>query len=162
MAGPERPAEARREIRDRDGGGEARRIHLGERWQKDDVGADAAQLLDVGGFGPGIAVHVLARAELRRIHEDAHDRAPGAFAAGPHQREMALVQRPQRRDEREALPVCAKPSDGRPERGYVAHDHGMPGYAVLWIRNAHPRPTCRSYDVEIGGSYLFAAGRSSS
>jgi hypothetical protein len=50
----------------------------------------------VGVERAGVAVEVLVRAELERVHEDGRDRAGRAFARDAHQRAVALVQRAHR------------------------------------------------------------------
>jgi hypothetical protein len=62
---------------------------------------------------PRIAAVVLARAELQRVHEHAHDDAVGRAPRGGEQAQVAVVDRAHRRHERHAL-VARSPARAQP------------------------------------------------
>ena len=65
----------------------------------------------------GIAVEVLVRAELRRVHEHARDDPVGALARRVEQRMVAVVEVPHGRHEADAQAVAAPAGDAGAQLG---------------------------------------------
>jgi hypothetical protein len=102
VAGPVAATQLLGQALDLDPGAVPRRVDLLGRRGEDDVTAGAPELRDVALEVAGVAVEVLVRPELRRVHEDADDHSIGGDPRLPHEREVPLVKRPHRRHERDA------------------------------------------------------------
>ena len=89
---------------DLDRGGESVRVHLLEGRREQQVDPGRGGKLGVAALVARIALEVLARAELGRVHEQAHDHEPALVGGGAHQAQMALVQRAHRGDEPDRVP----------------------------------------------------------
>ncbi len=86
----------------------ARRNHGSDVRRPEDGRARRRQQRRIGRLLPGIAIEILAHAELQRIDEDRHHDMVGAAPRGIDQRQMAGVQRPHRRHQRDARAVPAR------------------------------------------------------
>ena len=99
MVGPELALEAPAELADVDPGREAFRVHLRSGRREEDVDARLLGELRVALLVSRVAVEVLVRAELRRIHEQARNDDVVLLACRGEQRQVTGVERAHRRNE---------------------------------------------------------------
>ena len=102
-----------------DAGGlpEAPRVELRDPGRPDQCRTRRLEETEVRLRGPGIGVQVLARPELQRVDEDAHDDETGELAGPFHERPMPRVEVTHRGHEGDPLPGLAGLGDGRPDLG---------------------------------------------
>ncbi len=77
-----------------DGGGKARRVHLGDIGGENQVGAGRLEPGDIAFLVARIVRQVLVRCELARVDEDGDDHPFGVADGLIDQAQMAVVQRP--------------------------------------------------------------------
>jgi len=97
---------------DLDRGIEARWVDLIDAGRPDDVDSGARGQLEVARLIARVGAEVLAGAELRRVHEQAHDDDIAASARFAQQAQVAIVQRAHRRHQ----PDGRAPGAGRRQR----------------------------------------------
>ncbi len=108
-------------------GREPGRIHEGRRRREDELNAFGAEVREITGQVPRVALEVFVRSELRRVDEDADDHPLALVAGLTDESEVALVQRAHGGHEAE------RSGDGRSPgpQGREALDH------------VHDHPACR-------------------
>ena len=120
-------------------------IHVRLSWSEYEVDAPRGGEPGVVIESPRIAGEVFGRAELQRIHEDAHDDDVGNAFCFVDQSKMSLVEGAHRRHERDALALRAHIGNYVPhlvDGIYLLHARSCvrrPGMS----RSGHPAPTSR-------------------
>ena len=93
------------------------RFHLLHARDEDEVDADLLGDAEIPLLVARVGGEVLRVLELERVHEDRSDHEPPFLARATHQRDVAIVERPHRRNEPERKAPLAREVAGFPDAG---------------------------------------------
>ena len=108
MSGPHRPLEHRGQLLHMHGCLESRRVHFAHRRSEHVLRSRVRRGHDILRERPGVALEILTRSELEGVDEDRRHHDVGVLPRQADERQVAGVQRPHRRDDRNALPLAAQ------------------------------------------------------